>query len=410
MDEIKLAGGQLTPKVDFVRQSDLLEHLKVRARLYRSSFGLDELQIQQNLLIENALQSDSIQLEPVYLQGLAAAATLLPRKNISKVGKKSASLTLDELDLENRSQPRHVISGLIPENSVNLLAGDSGIGKSPFLVQMGLCMAAGVPFLDQDTLKAPVLYVDYENGWSTLAKFGDTITKFLDLPNKPTDFHILHQPGSPDEVSREVMILQPKLVLIDALRGYDSSLEEKNAAAGQRLTELLHFAEHAQTSILLLHHLRKTSQEFPTKPLEAAPVMEWMQQVSGPRALINQTMTRIGTESYASKGAEMILKGHFKGLGEFGPWYIAREYDESGEPIGYYRVTGTPLLKPEHLTIYLKLPQSFSFKTAAQLVGKSKWAAVNFLNRLLEAKLVTKHGDGKTVRYDKLPTDSTRQV
>lgn len=402
MDEIKLAGGLLTPKVDFVRQADLLEHLKVRARLYRSSFGLDESQIQQNLLIENALQSESVQLEPIYLQGLAAATTLLPRKNISKVGKKSASLTLDEIDTENKNQPRHVISGLIPENSVNLLAGDSGIGKSPFLVQMGLCMAAGIPFLGQDTLKGPVLYVDYENGWSTLAKFGDTITQFLGLPAKPSNFHILHQPGSPEEVSREIMILQPKLVLVDALRGYDPSLEEKNAAAGTRLTELLHFAEHAQTSILLLHHLRKPSQEHPPKPLESVPIMEWMQQVSGPRALVNQTMTRIATESYAAKGAEMILKGHFKGLGEFGPWYVAREYDEQGEPIGYYRVTGTPLLTPDSLAKFNLLPENFSFTTAAKLLGKGKSSVVSWLKKLQDASLINKLGEGKTVHYEKI--------
>src|SRR6267378_1469177 len=40
-----------------------------------------------------------------------------------------------------------VVEGLLPRASINLLVGDSGIGKSPLAYQLALSVAAGIPFL-----------------------------------------------------------------------------------------------------------------------------------------------------------------------------------------------------------------------------------------------------------------------
>lgn len=400
----KLANGQITPKTDFTDQAQLLSHLKYRAKIYRTSFGFLEDEIDLNLRQENNLNAESIRIPSEVISGLVAGVGLLPRRNISVSGKKGASMTHTELRAKLVDKPKQVIEDFLPENSVSLLAGDSGIGKSPFLIQMGLSVAAGLPFLGNPVTKGGVLYVDYENGEYRMETFITAISKFLNLPysTAPDNFKTLHGAGSPDEVIREIETTRPKLVMIDAVRGFDSNLEDKNTKSGERLTELLNFAEHADTSILLLHHLRKTNTENPTGPLERTPVMEWLQQVSGPRALVNQTATRIGMEKYdGAKQAELVLKGHFKGVGEFGPWYIGRIYDEMGEPLGYKRITGVQLLSPEHLAKFHLLPDSFHFTTAKEKYGRAAPAAVNWLRRLMEAGVIVKRGDGKAGHYTK---------
>src|SRR3954470_7873903 len=58
----------------------------------------------------------------------------------------------------------YIVDGLLPEQSVTIAVGDSGIGKSPFFFQLGMCVAAGLPFLGRGTSAGRVLYLDFENG------------------------------------------------------------------------------------------------------------------------------------------------------------------------------------------------------------------------------------------------------
>ena len=69
-----------------------------------------------------------------------------------------------------RMQPsggqQHLVAGLIRPRTVNILVGDSGIGKSPLTYQMALAIAGGIPFLGIRTRQANVLLIDYENSLS----------------------------------------------------------------------------------------------------------------------------------------------------------------------------------------------------------------------------------------------------
>ena len=55
------------------------------------------------------------------------------------------------------------VSGLIPQNGLVIVVGDSGIGKSAFLYQLGVCVATGKPFLGHPVEKGRVLLFDGEN-------------------------------------------------------------------------------------------------------------------------------------------------------------------------------------------------------------------------------------------------------
>src|SRR5262249_53260685 len=55
-----------------------------------------------------------------------------------------------------------LVEDLVPVKGPTLLAGRSGIGKTPLLFQLGMCVAAGLPFLELKTLQGGVLYIDAE--------------------------------------------------------------------------------------------------------------------------------------------------------------------------------------------------------------------------------------------------------
>src|SRR5258708_40373650 len=56
-----------------------------------------------------------------------------------------------------------LVEGMIEPGTVNILVGDSGIGKSALVYQLALAVAAGRPFLGQRTRPGKVILVDYEN-------------------------------------------------------------------------------------------------------------------------------------------------------------------------------------------------------------------------------------------------------
>src|SRR5207245_7405783 len=84
----------------------------------------------------------------------------------------------------------YIIDGLIPQQGISIAVGDSGLGKSPFQYQAGICVAAGVPFLGRKVQSGRVLYIDYENGLAQVDSLVSRITSYLKLPKAPTDFRI----------------------------------------------------------------------------------------------------------------------------------------------------------------------------------------------------------------------------
>jgi len=87
-----------------------------------------------------------------------------------------------------RTRLESTTNSTIPPRSVNILVGDSGIGKSPLAYQLGLCVAAGVPFLGMETQAGLVIMCDYENGMEESLNLSDQLARFLKLPEVPKNF------------------------------------------------------------------------------------------------------------------------------------------------------------------------------------------------------------------------------
>jgi hypothetical protein len=333
-------------------------------------------------------------------QALATTTPLLPTPPPKVILR---SITYDQLHEFVANAPGDIVSALVPEQSVNIWAGDSGLGKSAFLIQLGLCVAAGLPFLGQDVRPGPnrVLLVDFENSTANLDRLIKTIAGHLRLGKPPDDFRIMNFPDA-SEVEKEILAFRPTLVIIDALRGYDPEAEGKNANSGKMLTKLRKLAVKGGAAIIFVHHLRKEDRANPAGPLITAPVMDWFQEISGARALVNQTDVRVGMEAQATSETEIVLKGHYKLSGEFGPWHIGRVYGDEGEPLGYRRLRGFELLSPEYKDAYNKLELEFTYTQAQSALGKKGRPLKTFLSTCFGAGILEKNGTGKKGRYRKV--------
>jgi len=318
------------------------------------------------------------------------------------------SLSHSQLHERVKNAPGDLVQGLIPEESVNVFVGDSGLGKTPLLAQMGVCMAAGIPFLGLETRRAVVLYADYENSEAGFALLLDKLTEHLALEAIPDTFRYLAQPDK-NTLKAEMALWRalypdlPMLVICDSLRGFDPTAETKNENAAKMIAELGKWADDYKCAFVLIHHLRKENFKEEPSPLRTTDVMEWLIASAGARSLVNQSMVRFGIDNEKLGGAELVIKGHYKLKGAIGPIFVGRVRDEDGEPIGYSRVSGLKLLDGDQQAVFAKLNDEFRFKDVVKASGKNPKIVTDWLRAWRCAQVVTLTGEHKQRRYQKVP-------
>src|SRR5262249_18117908 len=90
--------------------------------------------------------------------------------------------------------PEYIVSDYIPPSSIGIMVGEWGVGKSPFVIQLLMTLAAGNQrFLDRyATPKDPinVLYVDYENGVYGVNSVIQRVARFIGLAEPPKTFRV----------------------------------------------------------------------------------------------------------------------------------------------------------------------------------------------------------------------------
>lgn len=277
----------------------------------------------------------------------------------------------------------HLVEGLIPPRSVDLMVGDSGIGKSPLAYQLGLAVAAGVPFVGMRSRKAKVMYVDYENSLADARWMMDQQRKHLGLAEFPHTFQLwpLHLHPHHDAVEEVIDVFAPDLVILDSLRSFSPRMETDNHSLIEQIRRLRAMAAENGTSFLLIHHLRKRGGGA---NLENAELMDWLVRAAGVRALVNQSDVRLAV---APVRDGLVLRGHFRTHGEVGPYYLRRVRDEAGVPMGYERGIDDLVLS--------KLPEEFSFKEARLCYGRQNQATIEWLDALIARGFVERIKRGK---------------
>jgi len=222
--------------------------------------------------------------------------------------KKSHVYTHTELKQRCRElgSQNYLIEELLPERSLGVLVGDSGLGKSPLVYQMGLCVASGVPFLGRAVRQGSVLFLDFENGLGQVDGMLDGLCRHLALSQTPDNLFLWNlNDADSDYVAKGynalnvILETKPTLTIVDSLTGLYPEIENQNSNATKALQELRGVMRKCGTSILSLHHTRKPS----TNPEQAPPSLQhcsnvrgWFLQARGPRALINASDIRLGVD------------------------------------------------------------------------------------------------------------------
>jgi archaellum biogenesis ATPase FlaH len=317
-------------------------------------------------------------------------------------------LRFPELQRHCREHDAHGewVTGLIPKRSLTLLAGHSGLGKSPLAGQLAVSLAAGVPFLDFPTKETTVVYLDFENGMGQLENMFQRISQHLGLREVPQHnlfvFSISNAPSMWGKTGCDIWQLicevKPGLVIVDSLGSCLPEIEDKNSNANrelQKFREIMSQCKHAGTSIVLLHHLKKPSDLYSIGSLEDETPRRWFTQVRGASALVNGTDQRLGVDEPGKNTRKkrdgqsdvaLVLRGFGRMRGEIPTVYLERVHDEEGDALGYRRLSGVDLLfNNEHEKAFKNLPPTFRFKAAQFALSKGASATKEFLSKCINA-------------------------
>jgi AAA domain-containing protein len=308
----------------------------------------------------------------------------------------------------NEIRTQFLVDGFLPAKSVAIAAGDSTIGKSPLVLQLALCVAAGVAFLGMRTTKGRVLYFDLENPLPDFKVMRDSLVRFLGLSDTPKDFLLVTEPQS--NLERLIAEIRPQLIVIDSVRSFRPDVTETNTKAGEWLKQIRSLARKYGCAFLLVHHLKKPARgregDLVELSLQSLPVAKWMLEMEGPRAFVNQTDVRLGVARSDSNRAALEVKWSRRIYGDSPLVLLDRVFDADGEPAGYRHLSGAALLTQERREALEKLLPEFSFKEAKAALDRSDDPTMKFLRECVQLGVVEKIARG---RYRKMMPAAARE-
>jgi len=296
---------------------------------------------------------------------------------------------------ETRTQ--FLIEGFLPAKSIAIVGGDSTIGKSPLICQLALCVAAGIPFLGMKTNQGRVLYFDLENSLFECKAMRDALIQFLGVGETPDDFLLVMEPQA--DLERQIDELRPHLIVIDSLRAYRPDVAEKNSIAGEWLKEIRRLTRSYGCAFLFVHHLRKPGENpFGHNLNEECRVSNWLLEMEGPRALVNQTDVRVAVTEGDGNPAALKLKWSRRVHGDSPLVLLDRVFDGDGDPMGYQHLMGVALLGPDQQQAYAKLPNpptEFTFQDAKRALVQGDNRTGEFLSKGRQVGVIEKLGKNR---------------
>lgn len=167
-------------------------------------------------------------------------------------------------DLQKANLPpvRFLVNGILPEGT-SFISAPSKIGKSWFVLDMGLSIASGGRFMKYTTNKAGVLYLALED---SLSRLQSRMNKVLDGKPAPEQFYFTTEAPTLSDGLIEVLeehlkqFPETKLIIIDTLqkiRGQAQGRETIYAQDYREMGMLKAFADKQGVSIFFVHHTRK---------------------------------------------------------------------------------------------------------------------------------------------------------
>lgn len=165
---------------------------------------------------------------------------------------------------EVRPPIKWVVDNFISAGSVNVFYGDAGSKKTWALLDMAVCVANGVNWLNFKTSQGNVFIVDEESGKKRILDRMEHVTRGHQMDETTPIFcHSLagYDLGSPNwlgELTNTINLLSAKLVIIDALADVMPGRDENSVKDVQPIfLALRKIAEDTQAAIIIIHHANK---------------------------------------------------------------------------------------------------------------------------------------------------------
>jgi replicative DNA helicase len=172
-------------------------------------------------------------------------------------------LPISELLSEEVPGVKWIVEGIIPSNGFCMIAGDSGVGKTWLLLDLGTSVAKGVSWLGAfPTIEGPVLYVDEESGITLLKDRLNKLGRQEDLRDLPIYFSTLEGLKVDTQQGRAklrgtIKKYGAKLVVIDSFVRIHGG-DENSVVDISKVTEALsRIAREEDCAIVVAHHARK---------------------------------------------------------------------------------------------------------------------------------------------------------
>ena len=200
------------------------------------------------------------------------ASALFVRKHAEEVVRAAmnpaGAITLTtEAEIAARPAPEYWVPDLIPQDTVGVLAGMGGIGKTFLTIHMSRCIASGMPFFGRPVKQGKVLYVAGEGA----AAFGkrvrawDTFHHQYPVPEGSINYIEsgvnFADPDSVANFEEVVKQLQPEVIILDTwsvLSGVSD--ENDNAGTARVMRDCKRIRSHVPGSaIVWIHHVNKSA-------------------------------------------------------------------------------------------------------------------------------------------------------
>lgn len=171
-------------------------------------------------------------------------------------------------DLQTAELPPTVflITGILPEGT-SIISAASKIGKSWMVLDMGLSIAAGKPFMGHNAAQCGVLYLALED---SLSRLQDRMNKILAGGKAPKQFYFAIEAPTLDNGLLDALdahlqqFPETKLIIIDTLQKIRGRALPRESSYEQDYREMGTVKSHMDkkgVSVLFVHHNRKMKDE-----------------------------------------------------------------------------------------------------------------------------------------------------
>jgi RecA-family ATPase len=151
-----------------------------------------------------------------------------------------------------------VVDRLIPKESITVLFGKGGIGKTWLMMDMARCIGSGIDYLGYETRQTPVIFVDFENPVAVL----NTRTQRLGEAEGVHFWRVGNELKPPKLDSPEweqyKELPEESVLVFDTLRASQSGDENDSRDMAEVMNRMKELRDMGFT-IILLHHTAKNT-------------------------------------------------------------------------------------------------------------------------------------------------------